>query len=139
MNFLRSSFIFLLFVSVVSIASRAAAADEYLFDLLAEPEYYKSWNTLIRGEKNVDTWLAKYAKTKNGPATPGETIKLGSGSYQLNTVCKTHDCGNNIFYVLFAPNGTTAWGLLLKDGTDERFFGNPDEERKTALRAATKR
>jgi hypothetical protein len=125
---------------VVSIASRTATAGEYLFDLLAKPEYYKSWNTLIRGEKNVDTWLAKYAKTKSGPATPGETIKLGSNSYQLNTVCETSNCGNNTFYVLFAPNGTKAWGLLLKVGEDESFFGNPDDEKKTALRAAaTKR
>lgn len=139
MNYLRLSFVFFLFVSLLSISSRSDASDQYLFDILSKPAYHKSWSTMIRGERNVDTWLAKYAKTKDGPATPGETIKLGSNSYQLNTVCKTHDCGNNKFYVLFAPNGTKAWGLLLKNETDERFYGNPDNEKKTVLRAATKR
>jgi len=122
--------------TAMAIASSGVFAEPYLFDLLAKPTYYKSWNKLLAGEKDVDLWLAKYAKSKDGPATPGKETKLGEVSYLISTVCKTHDCGDNQFFVLFAPNGTQAWGLLLINRKTERFFGNPDDEKKKALRAA---
>jgi hypothetical protein len=123
-------------VTAMAIASSRAIAEPYLFDLLANPTYYKSWNKLLAGEKDVDLWLAKYAKTKDGPASPGKETKLGQVSYLISTVCKTHDCGENQFFVLFAPNGTHAWGLLLINRQTERFFGDPDDEKKRALRAS---
>ena len=136
MKFSRPIFAVLLLAASITLVSKSAVADEYLFDLLAKPEYSKSWNALIQNERSVDAWLAKYGKTKNGPTSPGRTVKLNDGSYILNMVCKAHDCGDNKFYVLFSPNGTEAWGLLVTNGTTERFFGKPDEERKIALQAA---
>lgn len=122
--------------SAIALTSGAAFAQEYLFDALARPAYNKAWNALFLGEKNVDDWLAQYAKTKNGPAGRGKTVRLGDARYQINSVCKTHDCGDNRFFVLFSANGARAWGFLLKNMKDERFFGNPDEEKKKVLRAA---
>jgi hypothetical protein len=116
----------------------AEASDPYLFDLLTKSTYRKSWDELFRGEKNVDRWLAQYAKTNDGPATPAKLLESGGVSYQLTSVCKTHDCGDNIFFVIFASNGAKAWGLLLKYQKDERFFGNPDESMKQLLRGAPK-
>lgn len=117
-------------------ASKNVLLGEYLFDVLKKPEYKKSWNELIDGEKNVDAWLANFAKTKHGVSTPAKKIKIGTDTYQINSVCKPHDCGNNQFYVIFAPSGTKAWGILLKAGMEERFFGKPDEKKKTILRNA---
>lgn len=117
-------------------ASSKVNAEPYLFELLSKSAYHKSWNSLFVGEEDIDTWLAKYAKTKNGPTTPGKAIQLGVTNYQINMVCKTHECGDNQFFVLFAPGGTEAWGLLLKERKTERFFGSPDDEKKKALRAA---
>jgi Inhibitor of vertebrate lysozyme (Ivy) len=133
-----SLFVAFLIGTVMFMASSTAFAQAYLYDLLAKPSYSKSWNALLLDEKNVDAWLARYAKTQDGPATPGKPVKLGGVSYQINSVCKTHDCDRNMFYVLYAPNGTQAWGLLLKEGKPERFFGKPDETQKNALRAAAK-
>ena len=56
----------------------------------------------------------------------------------MNSVCKTHDCANNSFIVLFTPNGKKAWGLLLKEQKYERFFGSPNDEIQNALREAVK-
>jgi len=117
-------------------AARVVSSDKYLFDLLAKPTYRKAWNTLFLGEEDVDDWLAQYSKTKNGPAGVGKMVAVGDAQYQVNTVCKTHECGDNQFYVLFSPNGDRAWGLLLIDRERERFFGNPDEEKKNALRTS---
>lgn len=124
--------------TAMSMASSMAFAEVYLYDLLANPSYSKSWNSLFLDEKNVDAWLAKYSKTQDGPAAPGKQVRLRGAVYQINSVCKTHDCDRNMFYVLYAPNGSKAWGLLLKEGKSERFFGKPDEEQKLALREAAK-
>jgi len=114
------------------------ASQPYLFDLLKKPSYRKSWNELFKGEKNIDRWLAAYAKTKDGPATPRRFIPSDGIMYETSTVCKTHDCGRNIFFVIFAPDGSRAWGLLFKNNTYERFFGNPTENQKQILRAMEK-
>jgi hypothetical protein len=118
---------------------RAGKKDDpvpFLFELLPKPNYSQAWHALFVGEQHVDDWLAKYAETLDGPSSPGTTIKLSGISYETGNVCKAHDCGDNRFYVLFAPTGSKAWGLLLKDGNAERFFGDPDDEKKNALRAA---
>jgi hypothetical protein len=130
-----------LFASITSAMATSASADAsepYLFDLLNKPSYQKSWNELFKGEKNVDDWLAEYAGTTDGPATPRRFVQSDGITYEVSTVCKAHDCGNNIFFGFFAPNGSKAWGLLLKNRTDERFFGNPDENTRQLLRAVAK-
>jgi hypothetical protein len=128
------------FLIAGTLAATPAFSEPYLVDVLAKPTYGKSWNALFFGEKNVETWLTEYSRTLDGPATPGKIITLDETHYQINDVCKTHSCGSNTFYVLFAPNGAAAWGLLLTEDRDgrkkERFFGNPDAQKKQALRAA---
>ncbi len=121
---------------LVSATLPSFAAEPYLFEMLNRPTYQKAWNGLFVAEKDIDVWLAKYAKTKNGPAGPGAIVVIGNKRYQANTVCKPHDCEDNRFVVLFAPDEAKAWGMLLKNQRDERYFGHPDEEVKKALRAA---
>lgn len=135
---LRSALARLALCIPLALASTFAQAQEYLFDILAKPAYLKSWNALFAGEKNVDAWLGRYAKTKDGPASPGKRVTLGGAAHYVGNVCKTHDCGDNRFFVLFTADGTKAWGLLVRNGTTERFFGNPDDARKDALRAAAR-
>jgi len=124
--------------SAVAPASSSATSEPYLFDLLGKPTYQKSWNEMFKGEKNIDRWLARYAKTRNGPATPRSFVQSGGVTYEVSTVCKTHDCEDNIFFVFFSPNGSKAWGLLLKNRAVERFFGNPDENKKRLIRSTVK-
>lgn len=117
-------------------AQSKPAEPPYLYDLLAKPAYAKSWKALFKDEKKVDAWLAAYAKTQDGPATPGKPVKVEGKSYMVNMVCKTHDCDTNQFYVLFNEDGSAAWGLLVKGKGNERFFGKPDEGKMKVLRGA---
>lgn len=112
------------------------AGDAYLFDVLKNKTYRKAWDALFIQENQVDNWLARYAKTKDGPATPSEPLTIAGKPYRLNFVCKTHDCGDNFFYVIFNQTGDKAWGILLKNNRVERFFGQPDAAQKAALRQA---
>lgn len=113
-----------------------SGATSYLYDILRKPQYRQAWLAFFSGEQNVDDWLSQYANTFDGSASPVTTIELGGSHYQISNVCKTHDCGDNKFYVLFAQDGSKAWGLLLKNGKIERFFGSPDDDLKNALRTA---
>lgn len=118
-------------------ATENNVAEPYLYDLLKMPAYRKSWNAMFIGEKEVDAWLAKYAKTKDGPTAPEPPVQLEQVSYSTHMVCKVHDCGANRFFVMFAPDGNNAWGILLRNKKPERIFGHPDEEKKKALRTAS--
>ena len=138
MKISSSLFFSLIAMVAVAIPSGTAFAELYLYDVLAKPAYLKSWNALFIGEKEVDPWLTSYSKTRNGPATPGETVQVDGNIYQINFVCKAHDCGDNRFYVLFAYDGSKAWGYLLKNGKGEHFFGTPDGDKMNALRAAAR-
>ena len=132
-------------LTVALLSTSNVFAGEYLPDVLEKPNYLKSWNSLISNVENVDYWLANYSKTKNAVSTPSKLVTLSDGTYQINFLCKPHDCANNKFFVLFSPNGSKAWGLLLKITYDKNeteitsqttsYFGNPDEEKEHALLA----
>lgn len=112
----------------------ALAEEGYLYEVLENPQYRKTWDALIASQENVDSWLRDYSKTKNGPTTPSVSVELDDAIYQINFVCKTHDCGSNMFYVLFSPSAEQAWGLLLNDKDGEVYFGAPNAAQINALR-----
>jgi Inhibitor of vertebrate lysozyme (Ivy) len=113
----------------------ALGDDAYLFDLLKQQPYRDGWNAMFKGEKNVPKWITVFAKTYNGVATPAKPVDVEGQSDLLTSVCKPHDCGDNQLFVLFAPKGASAWGMLLEAGKDARWFGSPDDAAKAVLRS----
>jgi hypothetical protein len=128
----RSWVLVLLFLLFISMWSFAFALDEeYLSDTLKRPAYRASWDAMFKREKHVPSWLANYAKTYNGPTSPCKALNIDGVEYKVHSVCKAHDCGANMFIVLFAPEGRQAWGVLFT--SSQRFFGHPDQKKKDAL------
>lgn len=111
-----------------------AAAEPDLFEMLNRPSYLKAWQLMLTGEKDLEPWLANYATKRRGPVRPGQLVLVKNETYQINDVCKPHDCGDNRFVVLFSPTGNQAWGLWLKAGKDSRYFGHPDDVIRNVLR-----
>lgn len=136
MNFRSVALLSCTIFSATASATDNNVAEPYLYDLLKNPAHLKSWDAMFIGEKDVDAWLARYAKTKYGPTAPEPPIQLEQISYSTHMVCKVHDCGANRFFVMFAPDGHSAWGILLRIRKPERFFGHPDKDKKKALRTA---
>ncbi|NTV60656.1 MAG: lysozyme inhibitor [Chlorobiaceae bacterium] len=101
-----------------------------MFDLVKKPTYKKAWEGMFRHEKGVPVWLVRV----EGPATPVEQVKANGVTYQHTSVCKAHDCASNMFHVIFSADGRKAWGLLLVNETNERFFGAPDARMQVLLR-----
>ena len=110
-----------------------AESETYLSELLSEPRHARAWRNLLKGERDLDAWLVNYARTRNGPTAPEDDVLIEGRRYRGHMVCKTHDCGANRFFVLFAPDASQAWGLLLRSGQAQRFLGQPDAAMQDAL------
>jgi hypothetical protein len=126
-----------IYLGLFLVSPAVAQEGAYLFDLLKQQPYLESWNAMLSHER-VEPWLSRYAKSKDGPASPSKSINLDGEAYLLTNVCKTHDCGDNMFYVVFAPHGTHAWGLLLTNQSNEKWVGNPSGRIRDVLKGATK-
>src|SRR5580765_5266472 len=102
----------------------AADADQpYLFDLLKQKPYHAAWNAMLKGEKKVDPWIITFGKTYDGVSDQIKSVTVDGAADTLGWVCKPHDCGGNELYLLFAPGGTAAWGMLVTDSGPPRWFG----------------
>lgn len=104
----------------------------YLFDLLKRPAYRQAWNAALSGA-DAPQWLTAFGRGGNGVATPSSTITIEGQTYEVASVCKPHDCGDNQFYALFVRGGAKAWGLLQENGRPPRFFGAPSPAQRAAL------
>jgi hypothetical protein len=114
-------------------AANALDDDPYLFDLLKQPSYLSAWKAMLAGE-HVPAWVSNYAKTFDGPSSPSKTVQVGGQAYLLGYVCKAHDCGDNQLHVLFSPNGSRAWGLLVT-GQQRRWLAKPDAAIQAAIQS----
>jgi hypothetical protein len=55
--------------------------------------------------------------------------------------CQAHNCGPTLFYVLFSPDASQAWGILRRQWgvlpaqqEPATVFGRPDREKERAIR-----
>ncbi len=112
-------------------AAAWAGEEAYLFHVLKKPVYRAAWEAMFKGEKDVPAWLAEWADKSAGPTSPCRAAVVNEVEFMVHSVCKAHECGDNLFIVFFAPGGKQAWGVLTAER--ERFFGKPDELMRYAL------
>jgi hypothetical protein len=118
----------------LALTMSSALAGPYLFELMEIKSYRAGWLAMLDGQ-SVPDWIIDFTNTSNGVATPSEDVEVDGGSaYVYATVCKPHDCGDNMLHVLFAPEGRQAWAVLVTPGGEE-WFGNPDAAVKQVLEA----
>ncbi|WP_244968398.1 Ivy family c-type lysozyme inhibitor [Rosenbergiella australiborealis] len=91
------------------IAHSAFAADPMFSDLINTPEGGKALNALISHQS-----LPRWIKT-GGVESPAKTVVLKGNSYQVYTVCKPHNCGNQQFAVLYSAKLKQMSGLYLQN------------------------
>jgi hypothetical protein len=49
----------------------------------------------------------------DGPAPQIKKVQVAGNDYQLVSVCKNHDCGENNMVLLYAPASQTIYGKVL--------------------------
>jgi Inhibitor of vertebrate lysozyme (Ivy) len=115
-----------------------APSGNYLYEKLEKPTYKTAFKALFKGQFNLEPWLKEYIKNRDGVDAPGETRVIGEKTYDFYSICQPHNCPGNVIYVLFDQGGSHAWAFFTKDDGTSRFFGNPDMEMQTVLKAAAK-
>lgn len=135
---MRLSILLALLLSLSSPALAQDAAEPagpVLGDLLKNPAYFNSWQTLIGGERTPD-WLTEYTKTLDGPPVPSIPVTVDNQTYSLAFTCKPNECEQFQIFVLFAPDGSQAWALMGSPLTGVTWLGEPDERIRAAITAA---
>jgi len=117
------------------VAAVSFAGEQYLCDLLKIKSYRAAWNAMLAAQKGLDNWVVSYSSDCDGPSTPVEAVSIEGRKHQLAWFCKTHDCGGNQIYVIFAPDGSRAWALLITE--KQRWLGNPSPAIRKALKSAS--
>lgn len=127
-------------LAVLQVAGAPAlAADKgpAMGELLKQPAYIYAWQGMVAGE-TPPQWVKDYAATLDGPPVPTITVPLDGETYTLGFTCKANDCETNQLYVLFAPEGRDAWGMLgSADGIS--WLGRPDQRIQDAITSALRK
>ena len=122
--------------ATVSVAA-AAASDVYLADAIKSPAYAQALAKLLKSGGRLPEWTNELTNRRgNYVGTPVAYVTVAGTRYELFNACKAHDCGDNRIEVMFAPNGTQAWGAILIDGKTVTFLGAPSPAQQDALKKA---
>jgi hypothetical protein len=112
----------------------------YLNELLKTEPYRSAWNKMLVGEQGLPNWINDFALTGAGVNTPAHKVPVGYRAFSLATLCKPGDCGDNMLYVLFSPDGSASYAELVEAGRKPRLLGRPNTFiRGAPSEAATKR
>lgn len=112
-------------------APASAQQGRYLFDVVKREPYRGAYAALTAPMIAAQPWMDK----AGGVASPGTTLRIDGAAYQLYSLCKPHDCGDNMLMVLFSADGRRAVGAFrTPEGT--RYLGAPDAGQRQALDAA---
>jgi hypothetical protein len=113
------------------------AAEPRLSDVMKKPAYARALTSLLDHAENLPGWTREVLKTKgayrSGLAVPTD---IDGMTYEKFYVCPDqHNCRDNKLAVMFAPNGTQAWVVLLQEGTVS-YLGAPSDAQQAALKRA---
>lgn len=106
-----------------ALAVAPAEAQTYPFEIAKRnPQALRVWRTVVPRDLAKVAWLARF----QGVAPPLETVTLHGRAFYSGTVCKPHDCGDNISAFLIAKDGAEAFGYLVSREFGTRWLGAPD-------------
>jgi len=129
-----------LLTSFLFIATAPALAEDVgkpMGKLLEQQAYVYAWKGMMAGEA-APFWIHEYAKSLDGPPTPVIPVELDSETYMLGFTCKPDACENNQLFVLFAPGGRDAWGMLAA-APHISWLGKPDKRIQDAITGALRK
>jgi hypothetical protein len=114
-----------------------AAKGPVMGELLRLPKYIYAWQGMMAGE-TPPQWVKDYALTLDGPPVPTIPVPLDGEIYTLGFTCKPNDCETHQLFVLFAPEGRDAWGLLASPN-GVSWLGKPDKRIQKAIDGALRK
>jgi hypothetical protein len=79
--------------------------------LLKDAKFKRSYVQAL-GPLAKEPWLMEL----DGPAQPVEKVRVAGNEYQLVSVCKNHDCGDNNMVLFYAAASQTVFGKVFQRG-----------------------
>lgn len=121
--------------TICVVSSPAMAFDDlYLFNVIKKPAYARSLKTLFDHAGNLPSWAREALKPKGYITGSFRTYATIDGtSYEAFTECEPHNCNVNRMVLMFAPDGTQAWGVLSQEGAIS-YIGAPSKAQQMALK-----
>lgn len=80
-------------------------------DLLKDAKFKRPYVQTL-GPLSKEPWLMQL----DGPAPPIRRVQLAGNDYQLVSVCKNHDCGDNNMVLLYAAASQTVYAKVVQRG-----------------------
>ncbi len=108
----------------------------YLFDVLKKPSYARASKNLVAHVGKLPDW-ARDVLVQNDVAytsSSADLVDIHGVTYEVFTVCaREFSCANTRLAVMFAPNGTQAWGVLIHEGVMS-YLGTANDAQLAAMR-----
>ncbi len=124
------------FAAVVTLKGGLAQAQSqlpYLYQQLGKPTYRHALDAALTAHPSLPAWFRRYLRVHDGVDVPGRPVVADGSVAEAYSVCEPHRCGGDSeIHVIFAPGGGRAW-LLLIDGNQRRYFGEPSSAMQAAL------
>jgi hypothetical protein len=111
-----------------------AREDYNLSGVLKNPDYERALKSLFDRAGNLPRWTQEVFKPQ-GYIVENLVSRVNADrtTYEVFTECMPHDsCEGNALVLMFAPDGTQAWGALFQEGTIS-YLGAPSDAQRAAL------
>lgn len=117
-----------------------ARYDYDLSDVLKKPAYAQALKNLFDHAGNLPNWTQEVLKPQGYIVEkPVARANADRTTYEIFTECMPHDiCEGTALVLMFAPDGTQAWGALFQDGAIS-YLGAPSEAQQAALKEKWRR
>jgi Inhibitor of vertebrate lysozyme (Ivy) len=123
-------------VMMCAISSPVIAADPNLSDVIKKPAYARTLRSLLDHAGNLPSWTRDVLKPKgDNVEAPATHAAINGTAYEVYFSCESQNCSNSKLALMFASNGTQAWGELFNEGTIS-YLGAPSEAQQAVLKKA---
>ena len=119
-------------LALAGVPAIAAEEDEFS-EVLKRPGYRSAFEQMLKGEKNLSQWMATPEALDDATTLSGSKRIIAGEEEEVFELCKSHECDDTGFIVMFSKHGEVAKGLL--SDKQDLFLGQPTEEEKKALTA----
>ena len=93
------------------VCSPVIAAEPRLYDIIKKPAYVQALRSLLDHAGNLPSWTRELVKPKGAHVDALATHATIDGTtYDVFFSCQPLNCDTAALAVMFAPNGTQAWG-----------------------------
>ncbi len=105
-----------------------------LSDVIKKPTYAQAMKSLLDRAGTLPPWTPKVSKgTDWYVESPVTHVVIEGTTYDIFWTCESQNCSVSQLSIMFAPNGTQAWGALFHEGTIS-YLGAPSPAQQWALR-----